>query len=400
MREKPLICLDTPSLCGLTTGHDWRRETRLEHTLASATPSPTFFGNMPAYPRNALSLAGSLLFRVFPLVRRELSRWRAEARAIEDADLRRHALSSIHAKAFHCEGGAVYATGRVDDRRSLVRVIVAYQTLVDYLDTLCDRGRSWDPEEHAALHEAALVAVDLERTPDVLSGRADAGYIRALVDACREELGRMPCYVQARGRMLMLVTLYCELQTYKHAPASTREGLLLTWWRAHRDLAPDLAWNEFASATGSTLGLFHLFRSAAQDGWDEENAVGTTHLFVPWVGALHILLDYLIDQAEDRIGSDLNFIACYEPPVDVVRRLEFVEGQARVRARLIHPFHVLVVEGLLALYLSDDKVRAQPEVAAVARVLASRWSVRTRLLALGCRAYRRRATVVQPPRDD
>lgn len=355
---------------------------------------------MTAYPRNALSLAGSLLFRVFPLVRRELVGWRRQAAAIEDSDLRRHALNSIEAKAFHCEGGAVYATGGMGNRRPLVRLIVAYQTLVDYLDTLCDRGSSWDPAEHAALHQSALLAVDLDRTPDAIAaGRADGDYVRALVDACREELRRMPCYPQARDRMLTLVTLYCELQTYKHAPASLREGLLLDWWRAHRDLAPELGWNEFASATGSTLGLFHLFRSAAQVGWDEESAARTTELFLPWVGALHILLDYLIDQAEDRIGGDLNFIACYEPSVDVVGRLELVEDEARLRAQAIHPFHVLVVEGLLALYLSDDKVGAQLEVAAVAEAMASRFSLRTRLLAIGCRAYRR-GTITQPPRDD
>jgi len=30
--------------------------------------------------------------------------------------------------------------------------------------------------------------------------------------------------------------------------------------------------------------------------------------YFPWVQGLHILLDYLIDQEEDRINGDLNFV--------------------------------------------------------------------------------------------
>jgi tetraprenyl-beta-curcumene synthase len=117
------------------------------------------------------------------------------------------------------------------------------------------------------------------------------------------------------------------------------------------------------------------------------------------VGALHILLDYLIDQAEDQLGGDLNFIASYhcDPDLDVGQRLAAITAEARARAQQVHPFHLMVIDSLLALYLSDAKVVAQPAVAAVAGNLAATFNLRTRLFALGCRLYRRGVAQVQAP---
>ena len=36
--------------------------------------------------------------------------------------------------------------------------------------------------------------------------------------------------------------------------------------------------------------------------------------YFPGVSAIHILLDYFIDQAEDREHGELNFMACYPSP--------------------------------------------------------------------------------------
>ena len=34
--------------------------------------------------------------------------------------------------------------------------------------------------------------------------------------------------------------------------------------------------------------------------------------YFPYIQGLHILLDYLIDQEEDKVGGDLNFCFYYE----------------------------------------------------------------------------------------
>jgi len=43
--------------------------------------------------------------------------------------------------------------------KEAIRFIVAYQTISDYLDNLCDRSTSSDPADFRALHESMLHAL-------------------------------------------------------------------------------------------------------------------------------------------------------------------------------------------------------------------------------------------------
>ena len=83
-----------------------------------------------------------IILRVRPDVRRHLQEWKTRAEKIPDPELRRQALMSIETKDFHCEGGAVYALLAGDHYDEAIRFIVAYQTISDYLDNLCDRSTS------------------------------------------------------------------------------------------------------------------------------------------------------------------------------------------------------------------------------------------------------------------
>jgi tetraprenyl-beta-curcumene synthase len=98
------------------------------------------------------------------------------------------------------------------------------------------------------------------------------------------------------------------------------------------------------------------------------------------VCGLHILLDYLIDQEEDTAGGDLNFCSYYGGLEQTITRIAAIVQEARRQIlRLEHPaFHRMIIEGLLALYLSDPKVSSQREVRAVSKQLM-RKSPMTRL---------------------
>ncbi|HAG12189.1 MAG TPA: hypothetical protein DCK76_12685 [Desulfotomaculum sp.] len=88
---------------------------------------------------------------------------------------------------------------------------------------------------------------------------------------------------------------------------------------------------------------------------------------------LNILLDYFIDQQEDIAGGDLNFASYYSCPSQTVQRLEYIiEKSLSEAGGLSDPlFHLLVVRGLLAMYLSDPKVKAQNFLAAAEILLRS-----------------------------
>jgi tetraprenyl-beta-curcumene synthase len=97
--------------------------------------------------------------------------------------------------------------------------------------------------------------------------------------------------------------------------------------------------------------------------------------YFPWVQGLHILLDYLIDQEEDRLNGDLNFCSYYKNNDDMLERFKhFVQKATTSVAQLPHTrFHQLINQALLGVYLSDQKVKRQLDVQTMAKQLL-RWS--------------------------
>lgn len=323
---------------------------------------------------------------VLPGVSKELDRWMEKAKEIPDKELRRQAVASITDKRFHCIGGAVYATMRPKARHVLIPLIVALQTISDYLDNLCDRSTSLDPLDFRQLHLAMQDAVDSSRPlNDYYAYREekdDGGYLRQLVETCRDCIEQLPSYAIVQPYVSELVDLYGNLQVYKHIRHEDREPALLAWWDSHKSAYPKIGWNEFAAAAGSTLGMFTLFAAAADNEMREEEAEQIREVYFPYVCGLHILLDYLIDREEDRLGGDLNFCEYYDSDLQTAERIEWVAQQARteVRSASDFSFHFMIVEGLLALYLSDPKVARQPEVVMITkRLMGSSGSWWTRL---------------------
>ncbi len=320
-----------------------------------------------------------LMYRVYkyllPEVRQELARWSTRAALIPDEELRTQALASLSTKQFHCEGGSVYAAIYPDKRDILIPLIVAFQTISDYLDNLCDRSTSLDPEDFRLLHQSMLDAVQPERPLTdyyaLRDEREDGGYLHALVTTCRASIAKLPGYHQVRDEIVQLVTWYTDLQVYKHIDKSKREPALLAWWEPHQKTYSSLGWNEFAAATGSTLGMFYLFAVAVDEDITREHARIIREAYFPYVCGLHILLDYLIDQEEDRIGGDLNFCNYYPDQETVILRIEHFANMAKQSTSKLPNarYHRMIIEGLLALYLSDHKVREQAEVLQVSKRL-------------------------------
>ncbi|MBP2001302.1 tetraprenyl-beta-curcumene synthase [Paenibacillus shirakamiensis] len=319
-------------------------------------------------PREPIRLMSRVYKHVLPGVREELGAWKKLAEDIPDEELRRQALASIATKQFHCQGGSVYAAANLEQKDVLIALIVAFQTISDYLDNLCDRSTSMDAGDFRLLHQSMLDAVNPEaEMQDYYALRdenEDGGYLHRLVAMCRSCIAKLPGYAAAKTEVLELVKLYTDLQVYKHIKPELREPALLTWHAEYGHLAPDLKWNEFAAATGSTLGMFMLFLAASNPSLDEASAQAIKKAYFPHVCGLHIMLDYLIDQDEDRIGGDLNFCNYYDNTDTMLKRISYIVESARedVKVLPVSNFHRMIIEGLLALYLSDPKVSQQQEI--------------------------------------
>lgn len=334
------------------------------------------------------------LTQVLPLVDRVLARWLRLAEAIPDAALREQAIASLTHKRFHCEGGSVFAAWAPKAKATLVRFIVAFQTISDYLDNLCDRMESLDAANFRQLHRSMFDAV----SPGApLQGeyyryhprQDDGGYLAALVDACRTSLAQVPGYPAIQEPVGRLLSLYVDLQILKHITHERRVPELMRWFNAHAADHPGLHWWEFAAATGSTLGIFALISDAARPS-PLETAQALVAAYFPWIGGLHILLDYLIDQEEDRREGDLNFVSFYADPGEIKARMGWILQETLRAAGSLNDraFHLTVIEGLLGLYLSDPKVE-EHGLREIAQTLLHQASWRARVVHAYCKRWRR-----------
>lgn len=312
------------------------------------------------------AILSDYIFRVLPRVKRLLHGWEVEARRISDPMLRTQALDSLRLKAFHCQGGAVYAVPWNRTRNDLLEFIVAYQTLCDYLDNLCDRAGSTDGRAFRQLHRSLLDALNPQNHLDdyyqYYPLNDDGGYINKLVSTCQISLGKMPKYALVQEQAVLLAELYSDLQVNKHLAMDIRHEELSRWAEVNNSSYQDTLWPEFAAACGSTLAIFALLRLAGEpDRLSDLDVMRTCDGYFPWICGLHILLDYFIDRAEDQIGGDLNFTFYYDTEEFMQERLELFTRQSALSAeKLPEPaFHCMVVKGLLAMYLSDIKVKQQ-----------------------------------------
>ncbi|MCQ6274448.1 tetraprenyl-beta-curcumene synthase family protein [Bacillus sp. V3B] len=306
--------------------------------------------------------------KIFPCAHQELSYWKERAENIPDPELRKQALASIEHKTFHCEGGSIMALMAKSYYHKAIRFIVAYQTISDYLDNLCDRSTSLDPADFAALHEAMKDAITAGRVNgDYYRFRDecdDGNYLFDLVATCREVLAGCSHYDSIKEYLLELCQYYCDLQVHKHVIPADRVPRLQSWFHDHQKNIPKMEWYEFSACSGSTLGIFCLVSYAFNSDFEKHHVRQIRNGYFPYIQGLHILLDYLIDQEEDLAGGDLNFCFYYKNEEQLFSRLNhFIKEADRHTEKLPYKrFHQLINRGLLALYLSDEKVRKQKNV--------------------------------------
>lgn len=130
-----------------------------------------------------------------------------------------------------------------------------------------------------------------------------------------------------------------------------------------------MKWYEFSACTGSTLGIFCLIAYASDPNCSKELAIKVKSSYFPWVQGLHILLDYFIDQQEDRMGGDLNFCTYYNSEQEITERFIYFlkEADKAVSQLPDKNFHRMINRALLGVYIADKKVNEQINVRKTAR---------------------------------
>ncbi|MEC5424879.1 tetraprenyl-beta-curcumene synthase family protein [Virgibacillus sp. C22-A2] len=314
-------------------------------------------------PTSALSFMFTVYRKLFPAVKKELAYWRNRAEEIPNEELRSQAIASIESKRFHCQGGAVYALLAGEKWREAIQFIVAYQTISDYLDNLCDRSTSHDPDDFRLLHQSMIDALSPENKTgnyyELREDQSDGDYLVDLVRTCQNTLRKLNNYPVVQDYLLKLECMYGELQVHKHVIKEERVLRLTNWHKTTIESGLSLPWYEYSAAAGSTLGIYCLVGYTLGGNTSKELASKIYNGYFPYMQGLHILLDYYIDQKEDELEAELNFCNYFPTKKTMEERIKFFIEQAHqgVQGLPNHLFHEMVYQGLVGLYLGDPKVK-------------------------------------------
>lgn len=312
---------------------------------------------------------------VFPLVRREARRWRRCAGAIPDPVLRRIALDTQQGERGNLEGAAAFAAFvPLRQRSAVVRAVVAFQAAYDYVDSLAEQPSAAPAANARALHEALRVAVcpRAHHAPYYRHQprQDDGGYLQTLVDACRTAVETLPSQPVIEPFVLRAVTRMIEYQALIHSCEGSARRLA-AWAREERPEGVSLRWWEIAAAGASSLVVFALVAAAARRELSRSEGRALTDAYFPWIGALHVLLDSLVDQSHDERHGHHSLVGNYASEHEAAVRLGSIATTAFALACALDQGerHRLLLAAMSAYYLATPETRLPHARAARVRVL-------------------------------
>jgi tetraprenyl-beta-curcumene synthase len=308
-------------------------------------------------------VAARELLRVIPRVSREVGAWRGRALRIPDAPIREDALSALSSKRFNPEGAALFAVLPRRYNASLVRLLVAFQVLLDFLDSASERSVPRPVENgdqlHLALVEAFQPGAPISDYYRYHPWQDDGGYLRALVDTCRECCAMLPSFGLVQP-LVVRGARRCGVQSLNHDPDQLRrESRLRRWARAEFAGQCELSWWELTAAASSTLGIHALLAHAADPAFADRDLSEVDAAYMPWVCAASTMLDSYVDEAIDVAGDGHSYVAHYASPSTAARRVCELVRRSMCEARGLRggARHALIVAGMAAMYLSADEAR-------------------------------------------
>jgi tetraprenyl-beta-curcumene synthase len=290
----------------------------------------------------------------------EVQLWRRRALTIPDALIRKDALDALSRKRTHIDGAALFWT--LPDRRDprLLRLLVTYEIVLEFLDNVHERESTWINGRQ--LHRALVEALDLDAPISDYylhhPRKDDGGYLRALVEACREGCAAMPFYSCARGRLLLAARRCGDAQSLNHEPDAVRKRARLHEW-ARREF-PDVheaSWWETTAAASSSVIVHALLAWAA--GLSGEDLAAVDAAYAPWICAASTMLDSYVDQARDAAVGDHSYVAHYPSVEAGARRMRELVGRSAGEARSLPKGHrhAVIVACMVAMYMSGNSAR-------------------------------------------
>jgi tetraprenyl-beta-curcumene synthase len=326
--------------------------------------------------------------------------WRRRASDIPDEAVRDDALHALSRKRANIDGAALFCS--IPERRSrdLLRVLVTYEILADFLDCVSEREARDGVHNGTHLHRALIEALEPRIEPSnyfrLHPCEDDGGYLHALVKACRVLCARLPAYQTIKPFALRAASLAQVLPLNHELDPTLRDAALAEWAAAHPDVAGELAWFERSAAASAWLTILVLLALAAEPGCDTPRVHRTYTAYLPWVCLAGTMLDSYGDVAEDTANQAHSYLSHYQTieiaashTGELLRRAD-----AAVRPLPDGPRHTVIVACMAAMYLTKDSARAlrlRAHTHAIARSGSSLTTLLLPALGLWRTVYRQRS---------
>jgi tetraprenyl-beta-curcumene synthase len=312
-------------------------------------------------PRDALALLTTGIaywLTIAPTARSELRRWKRYARKIPDPVLRGHALEKLSNEALNPEAAAFFAVlAPKTSRPRLIRLIVAYQAMYDYLDAVNEEPAFSPLRDGLQLHRALLDTVQSRQTStDYYTHHPqhdDGGYLNALANTCRDALDAFPSTAAVTPALIAAAKRCGEAQARNHAvPVEDYDQLIR--WSEKQAPGSGYLWWELAAAGISCLAIHALFAAAATPKTTPREAQRIDGAYFPAVCAISALLDSLIDLPHDAYTANHSFAAHYTSSGHAAKRYAAIIADAEEQlGGLRHSRrHRIILAGITGYYLS------------------------------------------------
>jgi tetraprenyl-beta-curcumene synthase len=297
---------------------------------------------------------------VFPQVGREIHHWRRRAQQIPDPALRRLALVTHSSERGNLEGAAAFAVlAPRAYRAKVVRAAIAFQATYDYIDTLAEQPSENSVANGHQLHLALLRALEPDVAhPDYYEHHPtheDDGYIRNLIDACRGALASLPSYAAVAEAALLATRRMIAYQSLNHGADGDTQQALARWASSVTPPGTELRWWETAAGAASSLSVFALIAAAGRPLVLAADVVAMDRAYFPWIGALHVLLDSLIDRDADVESGHHCLVDHYGSVEEAASRLSSIAARALQATELVPESlqHAMIVAAMTSFYLSS-----------------------------------------------
>jgi tetraprenyl-beta-curcumene synthase len=268
----------------------------------------------------------------------------------------------MDSKRGHIDGSALFTILPRARNRHLLRMLVAYEVIWDFLDSVNEHGARAGQINGGQLHLALIDALDARRPmADYYRHhpwKDDGGYLQRLVQACRESSRQLPSFERVRPALVQEAAR-AHVLAINHELDETLRDAALRDWSTRQLPGSDADWFELTGAASASLTVHALLALAAEPALSDADIDRTRAVYFPWISAATTMLDSFVDQAEDAANGDHSYIAHYPTPLAASRRIRELMRRSLWEASTLPrgQRHVLIVACMAAMYLSKDSAR-------------------------------------------